>query len=186
MTRNTHEESTHHSEADVAHVLVRWSERSIGPAPSVASFSSTAGDRWLAFAADAADDPAPAGRRDGWIPFSLRMVYPGPEATRIADAPYLLVVRVVAEGADRDEFRRWLDEEHCRLQVSLPGVNWFRGYEEEGPHHSFLNVWSVDDPAIVNGEAWEQIRDTPWWARVKHVPAGADRDVYRRDADPAD
>ncbi len=117
-----------------------------------------------------------------WTPFTLRSAHV--EVGRIApeDAPFLLVVRVFAGDRDRLEFRRWLDEEHSRLQVTLPGVNWYLGYEEAGGRNSFLNVWSIDEPQLVDGGAWERIRATPWWTRVGHVSAGADRGVYRRAA----
>jgi hypothetical protein len=116
---------------------------------------------------------------DGWVPFALRNGHPTGPAVDLAAAKYLLAVRVFAADADRDEFRRWLDEEHCRLQVSLPGVNWFLGYEQIGPDHSFLNLWSLDDPAVASSEAWSRVRDTQWWARVAHVPSNADRGVFR-------
>ena len=122
------------------------------------------------------DPPTPS---DGWVPFAFRSGHPAGAAVDPAAAPYLLVVRVFAADADRNEFRRWLDEEHGRLQVSLPGVNWFLGYEEIGTDHTFLNLWGIDDPAVVSSEAWSRVRDTPWWARVAHVPANADRGVYR-------
>jgi len=127
------------------------------------------------------DAPTPS---EAWVPFALRYGYPEGPVPEPASAPYLLVVRVVATDADRDEFRRWLDEEHCGLQVSLPGVNWYLGYEQVGTEHSFLNLWGVDDPAVPNSDAWSRIRDTPWWARVAHVPANSDRGVYRRRAAP--
>ena len=115
---------------------------------------------------------------DGWVPFAFRNGHPTGPAVDPAAAQYLFVVRVFAADADRDEFRRWLDEEHCRLQVSLPAVNWYLGYEQIGTDHSFLNLWGVDDPAVVSSEAWSRVRDTPWWARVAHVAANADRGVY--------
>jgi hypothetical protein len=123
-------------------------------------------------------------RSAAWIPFALRQGYPAEPEPHLAAARHLLVVRVFATDADRDEFRRWLDEEHCGLQVSLPGVHWYLGYEEIGARHSFLNLWSIDDPAVANGEAWSAVRDTPWWARVAHVVATSDRAVYRRLAAP--
>lgn len=120
-----------------------------------------------------------------WIPFALRYGYPQGPVPDLATADHLLVVRVRAADADRAEFRRWLDEEHCELQVSLLGVNWYLGYEQVGAEHSFLNLFSVDDPAVVDSDAWFRIRDTPWWARVAHVLANSDRGVYRRVTAPA-
>jgi len=120
-----------------------------------------------------------------WIPFALRYGYPQGPVPDLATADHLLVVRVRAADADRAEFRRWLDEEHCELQVSLLGVNWYLGYEQVGAEHSFLNLFSVDDPAVVDSVAWFRMRDTPWWARVAHVLANSDRGVYRRVTAPA-
>jgi hypothetical protein len=119
-----------------------------------------------------------------WVPFALRHGYPAEPVPDPAAAHHLLVVRVFAADADRDDYRRWLDEEHCGLQVSLPGVHWYLGYEEIGSRHSFLNLWSIGDPAVANSEAWSAVRDTPWWARVAHVVATSDRGVYGRVAAP--
>jgi hypothetical protein len=121
---------------------------------------------------------------DAWVPFALRRGHPEAPVAEPAAARHLLVVRVFAADADRDEFRRWLDEEHCQLQVSLPGVHWYLGYEQIGTEHSFLNLWSIDDPAVVDSDAWSRIRDTPWWARVAHVSASSDRGVYRKVTAP--
>ena len=119
--------------------------------------------------------PAPAG----WAGFALRHAHAPKLVPDLGRSPFLLAVRVVAAESDRAEFRRWLHEEHARLQVSLDGVNWFLGYEEEGAAHSFLNLWGIDAPTIVDGGAWAEIRDTPRWRRVAHVTEDADRGVYR-------
>lgn len=123
--------------------------------------------------------PGVASHRAGWSRFRLRHRYPTTPAPDLRDARHLLVVRVVADAPERSDFRRWLDEEHCRLQVSLPGVHWYLGYEEEGDRHSFLNLWSVDEPETVDGADWARVRETPWWARLSHIPEGAYRGVFR-------
>ena len=116
-----------------------------------------------------------------WTEFGLRHAHAPDGIANPARSAYLLAVRIVAPGNDRDEFRRWLHDEHAALQVSLAGVNWFLGYEEDGHEPSFLNLWSIDAPDVVEGDAWAQIRDTPWWRRVAHVTAGADRGIFRAD-----
>ena len=127
-----------------------------------------------------ADDAPPLAEPSagtGPATFTLRRAHP-PEAN-IAPGDVMLVVRVFAADEDRDEFRRWLDEEHCRLQLGVPGVRWYLGYEEDGDRHSFLNLWGIDDPAVVHGEAWTQVRDTPWWHRVSRILQDADRGTFR-------
>jgi hypothetical protein len=114
----------------------------------------------------------------GWTTFGFRHGAPD-DGPHVPDAPYLLVVRVFAVSRDRDEFRRWVDEEHGPRQVMIPGVSWLQAYEEEGPPHSFLNVWGIDDPSVIDGEAWIRVRDSVWWRRVSHVVANADRGIYR-------
>ena len=66
-----------------------------------------------------------------------------------------------------------------RARIFGPGIAEILGYEEDGPAPSFLNLWGIDEPGVVDGEAWAAIRDTPWWRRVAHVTAGADRGIYR-------
>jgi hypothetical protein len=130
------------------------------------------------------DENGPATSGEAWVPFARRQWYP-PGAPSAPDAPYILVVRAAAdEERDREDFRRWLGEEHGPRQTTIPGVNWLVAYEEEGATHSFLNLWGLDDPAVVDGEAWVEVRRSPWWDRVAHVPATADRGVYRRGRAP--
>lgn len=132
-----------------------------------------------------AESPGPAtGHGRGWTPFAFRFGHPK-DAPHSPVAPYVLAVRVFAEPADRDEFRRWLLEEHGRLQLTIAGVHWLLAYEEEGAGHSFLNLWGIDDPAIVDAGEWVETRDTAWWRRVAHVPATADRGIYRPGDVPA-
>lgn len=150
---------------------------------TTASVSATSADRLVlddvAGAGALTLAPAPAGPSSSAARFRLRHRHPTATAPDPRSAPYLLVVRVRAEEPDRSDFRRWLDEEHCLLQVSLPGVHWYLGYEEDGERHSFLNLWSIDEPQIVDGGEWARVRDTPWWARVAHLLKRADRGVYR-------
>lgn len=126
---------------------------------------------------------APVGDAGGvaadWPTFTRRTAYPAVREADIGRMPFVLVVRVFASEPDRDEFRLWLDHEHSVRQLTIPGVRWYLGYEQEGDEHSFLNIWGIDDPDIVDGGAWSEVRDTPWWARVSHVTATADRGVYR-------
>lgn len=161
-------------------LLARWSSGSPGDSetPATLAFERVDGKRVFEVRAADAGEP-PAGRADRWVPFAFRYGYPA-TAPHPPDAPYLLVVRAVATDADREDFRRWLAEEHGPRQTTIPGVRWLEAYEEEGTEHSFLNLWGIEEPAIVDGETWVRVRESPWWRRVADVPAGADRGVYRR------
>jgi hypothetical protein len=137
----------------------------------------TGGAGWL-FIAPAATRAAAIA--DDWVPFTLRHAAPADVPPGAIEAgPFVLVVRVFATDAERSEFRRWLDQEHSVRQLTIPGVGWYLGYEADSTQHSFLNVWGIDDPAVADGEAWSRVRDTAWWQRVAHVPATADRGVFR-------
>jgi hypothetical protein len=132
------------------------------------------------FLLNAYDGEALHTAADGWVPYRRIQGYPA-DAPDAPDAPFLLVVRAIADDdRDREDFRRWLLEEHGPRQTSIPGVRWLHAYEQEGPEHSFLNLWGIDEPAIVNSDDWIEVRRSPWWDRVAHVPANADRGVYRR------
>ncbi len=111
--------------------------------------------------------------------FGLRTVYPPGSAASIEDTPHLLVVRIFVPEGDRDEVRRWLDEEHCAFQLRVPGANWYLGYEQVGTEHSFLNLWELDDPAVIDAPAWAEARDTPWRSRLLQSFERQDRAVYR-------
>jgi len=123
-----------------------------------------------------------------WVTFSFRHAHPelGGGAADASDAEFLLVVRAAAEPHEREDFRRWLDEEHAPRQTAIPGVHWYLGFEQDGDDHSFLNLWGIDDPAIVTGDTWAAVRESPWWDRVAHIPAAGDRGVYRVIRPPAD
>jgi len=166
------------------HLLARWSSGAPGDSEPSATlaFERIDGERVFEVRPAGAGNPS-ADRADGWVPFGFRNGYPA-TAPHPPDAPYLLVVRAVARDADREDFRRWLAEEHGPRQTTIPGVRWLEAYEEEGTEHSFLNLWGIEDPAIVDGESWVRVRESPWWHRVAHVPAGADRGVYRRREEP--
>ena len=164
---------------------VKWSSPADGPAediPDAAVLEHVEGQRTLLMAFTG-PDMAP-----GWVPFSFRHAHPelGDVGADASDAGFLLVVRAGAEPHERDDFRRWLDEEHAPRQVALAGVHWYLGFEQEGVEHSFLNLWGIDDPAIANGAAWAAVRESPWWDRVAHIPAAGERGVYRVIRPPAD
>ena len=144
---------------------------------STAAYELIDGERILELRQPPPD--ADDGTDPGWTPFTFRQGYPA-TAAQPPVAPYLLVVRVVAdEEQGRLEFRRWLGEEHGPRQATIPGVRWLQAFEEDGASHSFLNLWGIDDPSVVAGERWERVRDTQWWRRVAHLTDGADRGVYR-------
>lgn len=164
-------------------LFARWSQPSPteSPVDGALPYESLDGGRafWLKPFDGRTDDTTA-----DWILFRHSHGYP-PSAPAAPDAPFLLVVHAVAhDDEDREAFRRWLAEEHGRRQTTLPGVRWLHAYEQEGADHSFLNLWGVDDPAVVDSEAWRQIRRSPWWDQVAHVAATADRGVFRRRGSP--
>lgn len=160
-------------------ILVRWSRDTDAEltAPTCLTFAALNGERVLAIRAS---DRGERGTDQDWGAFQFRHGHPQPCA-HIPDAPYLLVVRATAASdREREDFRRWLAEEHGPRQTTIPGVRWLQAYEQDGPDHSFLNVWGLDDPAVVQGEAWTRVRKSAWWDRVRHIPAAGDRGTYRR------
>jgi hypothetical protein len=118
--------------------------------------------------------------------FVLRSIDPRGSDPALDGSPFLLAVRLHVPERLRDEMRRWLDEEHSRLQLTVDGTQWFAGYEEVGERHSFLNLWGLRDPEVAESEAWKQARDTPWLERLLAAVAGQERAVYRPIRPPAD
>ena len=164
---------------------IRWSSPAESPIPDgseVAVLELIDGQRTLLMASTG------AGMTPDWVPFAFRHAHPelGDGPVDEAEAGFVLIVRAVAEPHEREDFRRWLDEEHAPRQTTLAGVNWFLGFEQEGVDHSFLNLWGIDDPAIVGSDAWAAVRESPWWDRVAHIPATGARGVYRVIRPPAD
>lgn len=166
-------------------LLALWSPSAPAKASAEGSlvFVSLDGRRTLSLR-ESGDDQTDDATAGSAVPFRHHQRYPA-SAPDAPDAPFLLVVRAVAtDDRDREDFRRWLREEHGPRQTTLPGVRWLHAYEQEGAEHSFLNLWGIDDPAVVDSEAWVQVRRSPWWDRVAHVPATAERGVYRRSRSP--
>ena len=131
----------------------------LGSAPSTA-LDSLAGDRRQA-------------------EFALRSVDPRDADPALDGSPVLLAVRLVVADVGRDEVRRWLDEEHSAFQLRVPGTRWYLGYEEVGNNHSFLNLWGLDDPSVIDSPAWAEARDTPWRSSLLKYFERQDRAVYR-------
>lgn len=161
----------------VAWITPEDRDRLRGANRSISLLEELAGPRILAIADGEA--PIPDSSPIAWSRFRFRRAQASPSVPELTESTAILVVRVFAEEADRGEFRRWLDDEHARLQCGIPGVRWYLGYEEEGSAHSFLNVWGLDDPRVADGRTWAAVRDTPWWRRVGHITDGADRGIYR-------
>lgn len=111
--------------------------------------------------------------------FALRSVDPRDADPALDGSPVLLAVRLFVPQAGRDEVRRWLDEEHSVFQLRVPGARWYLGYEEAGNDHSFLNLWGLDDPSVIDSPAWAEARDTPWRSSLLKHFERQDRAVYR-------
>jgi hypothetical protein len=109
--------------------------------------------------------------------FRLRRVDGGEEGDP-TPAPYLLAVRLFVRDEARDEVRRWLDEEHVDLALAVAGAQWYAGYDDVDGS-SYLNLWGIDDPALIESGAWIEARDTPWRLRLNASIPNQDRAVYR-------
>ena len=111
--------------------------------------------------------------------FKLRSTSPPAAEPVPADSPYLLLTRTYVPEPMREEFREWLEQEHSQRQLTVPGNEWYLGYEEEGERHSFMNLWGLSGPDVPEGDAWDQARLTPWRERMRPAMAGMDRGIYR-------
>lgn len=131
------------------------------------------------------ESPSVEGAAPNWMTgwhratFGLRQVHaptiePDPSA-----APVILLTRTYVPDDAQDEFRRWLETEHSQRQLDVPGNHWYRGYEELGEQHSFMNLWGLDAVEIAEGEAWDRARLTEWRERMVPYMAGMDRAFYR-------
>ncbi len=132
-------------------------------------------------------EPSPAGDplHPAWAAeviraeFRLRQVHAPGDEPEPSTTPTMLLTRTYVPDELRDEFRDWLVQEHSQRQLDVPGNNWYLGYEEIGPRHSFMNFWGIDDPGVADGDAWDQARLTPWRERMVSAMAGMDRGFYR-------
>jgi hypothetical protein len=122
---------------------------------------------------------------DGWwtsshtANFRLRSTSPPTSDPVPGNAPFLLLTRTYVPEPMRNEYREWLEQEHSQRQLTVPGNEWYLGYEEEGARHSFMNLWGLVEPDIAEGEAWDQARLTPWRERMRPAMADMDRAIYR-------
>ena len=110
--------------------------------------------------------------------FALRSVDPRDADPALDESPFLLAVRLFVPEAGREDVRRWLDEEHSAAQLRVPGTHWYLGYEA-ADGHSFLNLWGLEDPSVIDTPAWAEARDTAWRSRLLPFFERQDRAVYR-------
>jgi len=113
------------------------------------------------------------------VRFRRRLAHGAPETGGRDHSAYLMVVHVAVDEAHRGEYRRWLDEEHAPGQLTVPGAEWFAGYEEIGGSGTFLNVWGLADPAVPRSEEWARVRETPWRARLELATRHLARGMFR-------
>lgn len=111
--------------------------------------------------------------------FRLRQVHAPTIEPDPTVATAILLTRTYVPADTQDEFRRWLETEHSQRQLDVPGNHWYRGYEELGERHSFMNLWGLDEAAVADGEAWDRARLTPWRERMVPAMKGMDRAFYR-------
>ncbi|MFC9355113.1 hypothetical protein ACFTZB_00805 [Rhodococcus sp. NPDC057014] len=88
----------------------------------------------------------------------------GPTSAR--PSAHLFVVQLSPSEEWVAEFRRWLDEEHFVRQCGMAGVQAVAGYESITSATSFLNVWDIAAPELIDSPEWLAIRNTEWWERV--------------------
>jgi hypothetical protein len=126
-------------------------------------------------------EPGPPAWATGWHAATFRLrqvnapdVEPDPTAT-----PTMLLTRTYVPPETQEEFRRWLITEHSQRQLTVPGNNWYRGYEELGERHSFMNLWGLDAIDVAGGGEWDRVRLTPWRERMAPAMEGMDRAFYR-------
>jgi hypothetical protein len=99
----------------------------------------------------------------------VRTTGPAPDPSL---ATCLLLTRTFVPEAMQAGFRTWLDEEHSKLQLTVPGNHWYRGYEEVGGRRSLMNLWGIDAVEVAEGDVWRRTRSTQW--RAQMVPAMTD------------
>jgi hypothetical protein len=111
--------------------------------------------------------------------FRLRTRYPHDAQPDFSRLDFLLVVHVDVVEASRDDNRRWLDEEHAAAQLSVSGTQWYLGYEEIDEPHSFLNLWGLAHPSVIESKEWATARETEWRKRLMPSLKPIDRAVVR-------
>lgn len=99
-------------------------------------------------------------------------------------SPYVLSVRLhVPDPSQREDVRRWLDEEHSERQLSVDGAYWYGGYESlpDAQDFVFLNLWGLESPEVIDAPEWAVARDTPWRERLlESAIVHTDRAMYSR------
>lgn len=156
-----------------------WELEQTATTTTLAFQQVTEGQGGLIFGASIAElDTRIEGQRKR-AAFSLRSVDPPQADPGLDSSPYLLAVRLFVPEPGHDQVRRWLDEEHSARQLAVPGTHWYLGYDEVGGDRTFLNLWGLAEPAVIETAAWAEARDTPWRARIAGMIDHQDRAVYR-------
>jgi hypothetical protein len=160
-------------------LVITWAPRgSAAPAvgPGTAVFEALDGSG-LAIASKATG--AALGSGDT-VSYQHRRTDPVETDGLFGDSPYLLAVRLYVPEASQDEVRDWLEEEHIAQQLGVSGTYWYVGYEASSGRFTFLNLWGLRDPGVIETPEWAAARDSPWRMRLLPAFKEMDRAVYRR------
>jgi hypothetical protein len=98
----------------------------------------------------------------------------------LSEAPYVVATRLFAKPGHESAIRAWLDEEHSRRQLTVPGALAYYGCEPLEPPFHFLNLWGIETLEVQSSAAWAEASKTPWRDEVMQGRDKILRGVYRR------
>jgi hypothetical protein len=64
----------------------------------------------------------------------------------------------------RDDWQIWYDTIHVPAMLAVPGVRSVTRYAELGSSSSFLAMWEIDGPAVLESEEYAAVRGFGPWA----------------------
>lgn len=110
------------------------------------------------------------------------MLLPGQDLA-LGDA--LLLVTVEMDPDHEDEINRWFDEEHVPERLECPGFLWARRYRVLEGSPTYVNLYGLADPDVLESDAYRAIRPpSDWRNRAVAGHVRNTRSVYRNITKP--
>lgn len=127
-------------------------------------------------------DPQPL--QGAAVLYRLLFALPDAPPPRLVMARALLLVGLDIDPERADEFRDWYDSEHLPRLARVSGVFRARRFVrhaallDDDAAPTYLALYDLERPEVVEGPAWRDAVETPWTARMRRFFTRRWRGVY--------
>jgi hypothetical protein len=98
--------------------------------------------------------------------FEGDQVLPGEQLPPL-DAGGLLLNAMNIAPALETEFNEWYDKEHIPALAAVPGVLCARRFRGSSGNRSYVALYHLASPAVVESAEWKRARQSDWTSRLQ-------------------